>query len=170
MVSARVVKITHTVLFTLVLLASVICLGISGALVGHYNKEGYPPVHTGAYRDRIRITLVASVWSTAFAIILTIGFQLFGDNIAFGLLPHLIPVAIGFILFMIGAASLTALTNKIDCGLAGQTFSKCGVVKGLVVISWIDTILLLITLVFIITLCFIARGRYGVHKSTLYAD
>ncbi|KAK8843342.1 hypothetical protein IAR55_006998 [Kwoniella newhampshirensis] len=170
MVSARAVRIAHTVLFTLVLLASVICLGISGALVGHYNREGYPPVHTGGYRDRIRITLVASVWSTAFALILTIGFQVAGRNIAFGLLTHLVPVAIGFILFLIGAASLTGLTDKIDCGMSGQTFSKCGVVKGLVVISWIDTIILLITLVFIITLCFIARGGYGVHKSTLYAD
>lgn len=67
MPSERVIRFTHTFLFTLVLLASVVALGISGSLVGHYNSDGYPPFHTNAYRDRIRILLVASVWTTAWA-------------------------------------------------------------------------------------------------------
>ncbi|WWC73127.1 uncharacterized protein I206_107093 [Kwoniella pini CBS 10737] len=170
MPSERAIKISHSVLFGLTLLVSIIALIISAVLVAHYNKDGYPPVHTGAYTARIRILLVASVWTTVFGIILTIGFQLMGTHIAFGILPHLIPITIGFILYLIGSASLTALVDKIDCGKSGDTFSRCGVVKGLVVISWIDTIILLITLVFLITLAFVARGRYGVHKSTLYAD
>lgn len=65
MPSERVIKLSHTVLFTLSLLASIVALAISASLVSHYNSDGYPPVHTGAYRDRIRILLVASVWSTA---------------------------------------------------------------------------------------------------------
>ncbi|WVQ93254.1 hypothetical protein IAU59_000320 [Kwoniella sp. CBS 9459] len=170
MPSERAIKIAHTVLFTLVLLASIIALIISATLVAHYNKEGYPPVHTGGYTARIRILLVASVWTTAFGIALTVGFQLLGNHLAFGLLAHLVPITIGFILYLIGSASLTALTDKIDCGRSGDSFSRCGVVKGLVVISWIDTIFLVITLAFLITLAFVARGRYGVHKSTLYAD
>jgi hypothetical protein len=32
--------------------------------VAHYNSEGYPPVHTNAYRDRIRILLAAGIWTT----------------------------------------------------------------------------------------------------------
>lgn len=71
--------------------------------------------------------------------ILTVGFQLLGQSRAFGLLTHLIPIAISFILYLIGVSSLTALTDKVDCGNSGQTFSRCSVVKGLVVISWIDT-------------------------------
>ena len=67
MPSDRVVKISHSVLFTLTLLASIVALAISASLVSHYNADGYPPVHTGAYRDRIRILLVASVWTTASA-------------------------------------------------------------------------------------------------------
>lgn len=67
MVSERAVKISHTVIFVLVLVASIIALAISGSLVGHYNNDGYPPVHTGAYEARIRICLVASVWTTAIA-------------------------------------------------------------------------------------------------------
>lgn len=65
MPSERVIRFTHTFLFTLVLLSSIVALGISASLVGHYNSHGYPPVHTDAYRDRIRILLVASVWTTA---------------------------------------------------------------------------------------------------------
>lgn len=62
-----------------------------------------------------------------------------GTHRAFGILSHLVPVSIGFILFIIGTASLTALTDKIDCGRAGQSFDRCNIVKGLVIISWIDT-------------------------------
>lgn len=61
MPSERVIRFTHTFLFTLVLLASVVALGISGSLVGHYNSDGYPPFHTNAYRDRIRILHVAQL-------------------------------------------------------------------------------------------------------------
>ncbi|WWC91235.1 uncharacterized protein L201_006177 [Kwoniella dendrophila CBS 6074] len=170
MPSERVTKIAHSVLFGLTLLVGIIALIISATLVSHYNKNGYPPQHTGGYTARIRILLVASVWTTVFGIALTVGFQLLGNHVAFGILAHLVPITIAFVLFVIGAASLTALTDKIDCGRVTDAFSRCGVVKGLVVISWIESIILLVTLVFLITLAFVARGRYGVHKSTLYAD
>jgi len=62
-----------------------------------------------------------------------------GHHVVFGLLAHLIPVAIAFILFLIGSASLTALTRPISCVNAGDGFERCNIVKGLVVISWIDT-------------------------------
>ncbi|WRT69030.1 uncharacterized protein IL334_006013 [Kwoniella shivajii] len=170
MPSEKAIRLTHSILFGLVLLVSIIALIISATLVAHYNQQGYPSDHTGAYTARLRILLVASVWTTVFGIALTVGFQLLGTHVAFGILSHLVPITIAFILFMIGSASLTALVDKIDCGKAADSFSRCGVVKGLLVISWIDTIILLITLVFIITLAFVARGRYGVHKSTLYAE
>ena len=72
-------------------------------------------------------------------VIFTVGFQILGTTVVFGLLTHLVGVAIAFILFIIGASSLTALTNGIDCGVAGQGFDRCNIVKGLVIISWIDT-------------------------------
>ena len=65
MVSERGVRFSHTGIFVLIFLASVVATAISGTLVAHYNSEGYPPVNTGAYRDRIRICLVGAVWSAA---------------------------------------------------------------------------------------------------------
>jgi len=62
-VSERGVRFTHVIFFTLIVFASIVAVGISGSLVGDYNKSGYPSV---AYRDRIRILLVASVWTAAF--------------------------------------------------------------------------------------------------------
>jgi hypothetical protein len=62
-----------------------------------------------------------------------------GHHVAFGLLAHIVPIAIAFILFLIGSASLTALTRPISCGNSGDSFERCNIVKGLVVISWIDT-------------------------------
>lgn len=73
-------------------------------------------------------------------VILLVGFQVAGHNAIFGILPHLIPVLIGFVLMMIGAASLTGLTAKINCGNPDQTFERCNTMKGLVAVSWIDAV------------------------------
>lgn len=73
------------------------------------------------------------------AVVLIPGFLFAGTTVAFGLLTHIVPMVISFIIFMIGAASLTALTRYVDCGAAGQGFDRCNIVKGLVIISWIDT-------------------------------
>lgn len=182
MPSERAVRYGHAALFTLTLLASIVALAISASLVKYYNDNGYPPANTGAYRDRIRILLTASTWSTAISrelrpspyfistashggcarpggetggtslrqatghsrvlltsVVLLPGFFFLGHHLVFGILTHLIGVAIAFILFIIGASSLTALTRPIDCGRAGDSFSRCNIVKGLVIISWIDT-------------------------------
>lgn len=65
MPSERGVRYSHVALFTLTLLASIVALAISASLVKYYNDNGYPAAHYAAYRDRIRILLVASVWTTA---------------------------------------------------------------------------------------------------------
>jgi len=136
------------------------------------------------------------------------GFNLAGRNTAFEVLAHLIPIAIGWIVFLIGSASLTALTDKVNCGKSGRLsvcmssathltrfFAhhfglSCELVKGLVIIPesllpragsaamlkrchvvgadnycWI---FLTITLAFIGTMMFTARGGYGVHKASMY--
>ncbi|RXK37873.1 hypothetical protein M231_04872 [Tremella mesenterica] len=169
-ISERGVRLSHSILYGLTLLASIIALAISAALVKYYNDNGYPPAHHEAYKARIRILLVASVWTVVFGLIFLIGFNTIGRHVAMGILTHLVPTAIGFILFLIGVSSLTALTDKVDCGNSGQSFKRCDIVKGLVVISWIDTIFLFLSLAFIITLAFIARGWSGVHRSTLYIE
>lgn len=63
----RFIRISYTILFVIIAIISIITLGITASLVSKYNKDGYPPEHTGAYRDRIRLLLVASVWTTFFA-------------------------------------------------------------------------------------------------------
>ncbi|TXT08717.1 hypothetical protein VHUM_02845 [Vanrija humicola] len=103
----RAIRITHTILFILLFIIGIVSVGISGYLVGDYNKHGYPKIHTAAFRDRLKITLTASVWTVLFTLILGIGFQVAGHKPAFGILTHLIPIAIGFILFIIGAGSVS---------------------------------------------------------------
>jgi hypothetical protein len=86
------------------------------------------------------------------------GFLFKATSILFGILAHWIPLTISFvrlpcdeipsqvltiraaqILFLIGSASTTALTNGTDCGSVKEGFKRCNIVKGLVVVSWIDT-------------------------------
>lgn len=247
----RVIRITYGVIFGITCLISLITLGITASLVSKYNKDGYPPDHTGAYRDRIRLLLVASVWTTFFsreyqlvmgarrwekkgiashsarsgggggvecrcgeaggtpprdrlrlewrvpskallheqgssfplrkpsaswtahtdpAVIFNVGFQLFGHSTLWGILPHLIWVAIGFILFLIGSSALTALTDKISCGDVSDAFERCNMVKASVVTGWISTILCFIALLYLIGLAFKARAWGGVHRQNLYVD
>lgn len=86
-------------------------------------------------------------------------------------------------------ASLTALTNGLDCGKV--IWSRCNIVKGLVIISWIDTcvlpsqnrsegrrselisfrcidrIFVFLALVFVGVLAIKARSGLGARRSTL---
>lgn len=59
----RAIRITHTLLFVLLFIIGIVCVGVSGYLVGDYNKHGYPKIHRAAFRDRLRITLTASIWT-----------------------------------------------------------------------------------------------------------
>ena len=65
-ISERGVRISHSVIYGLTLLVGIIALAISASLVAYYNDNGYPGQHTNAYKDRIRILLVASVWTVFF--------------------------------------------------------------------------------------------------------
>lgn len=104
------------------------------------------------------------------SVIFQVGFQLFGHSTIWGILPHLVWVIIGFILYMIGSASLTALTDKLDCGDVSDLFQRCNMVKADVVTGWITTIMLFIALLYLLVLAFKARGWGGVHKQNLYVD
>lgn len=61
MPSERVVRLSHSIIFGLTTLAAIVALAISASLVAHYNSSGYPST---PYRDRIRICLAASIWTT----------------------------------------------------------------------------------------------------------
>lgn len=71
---------------------------------------------------------------------------------------------------MIGSASLTALTDKIDCGKVADAFERCNMVKASVVTGWITTIMLFIAMLYLLMLAFKARAWGGVHKQNLYVD
>lgn len=155
----------HVPLFTLIALTSIVCLAISAALVTYYNDNGYPP--RGAYKPRIRILLVASVWTVVISLYLLFGFLFKATSILFGVVAHWVPLTISFILFLIGSASTTALTNGTDCGNAKEGFKRCNIVKGLVVVSWIDTIFVFIAWLFVTYIAWRARRTGDTKRNTL---
>ncbi|KAM0746921.1 hypothetical protein T439DRAFT_329195 [Meredithblackwellia eburnea MCA 4105] len=162
MVSDRSIRIFHPILFLLISLASIITLAISASLVAHYNSVGYPDV---SYRDRIRICLAAAIWMTLFALYLLVGVMVQSGNILFGIASHLFSLGIGFILLIIGVSSLTALTDKTSC--SHVLWSRCRTVKGLVAITWIDTIFVFIALLCVFGLGIKSRSGAGIRRSTL---
>ncbi|GAA5900183.1 uncharacterized protein JCM6883_002768 [Sporobolomyces salmoneus] len=147
MVSARVIKLTLAPILLLSVLASIVSLAISASLEAHWRNVGFPNI---SYRDRERILLAASVWTVIVSIYALIGAVAFPGSPAFGIVFVLVAFAISFILYLIGASSLTALTDKTNCG--NVDWSRCNVTKGLVAISWIETIFVFIILLYTIYL------------------
>ncbi|GAA6011659.1 hypothetical protein JCM11491_004724 [Sporobolomyces phaffii] len=147
MVSAKAIKLTLAPLLLLSVLASIVSLAISASLESHWRKTSFPNI---SYRDRERILLAASVWTVIVSIYALVGAIAFPGSAAFGIVFVLVAFAISFILYLIGASSLTALTDKINCG--NVTWSRCNVTKGLVAISWIETIFVFIILLYTIFL------------------
>ncbi|ORY55322.1 hypothetical protein BCR35DRAFT_310087 [Leucosporidium creatinivorum] len=162
MVSDRLVRLTHTPLFVLTLIISIVTLAMSASLVAHYNSVGYPNV---SYRDRIRIILAASIWTTLIAIFFLVGVVVKPASVLFGIFSHLVSLGIAFILLLIGASSLTALTDKQSCGSAD--FDRCNIVKGLVAVTWIDTIFVFVALIAIFALGIKARSGAGMRRGVL---
>ncbi|GAA5879681.1 hypothetical protein JCM8547_008954 [Rhodosporidiobolus lusitaniae] len=157
-----VVRIALTPLAVLTLLSSIVTTAISGSLEDHWSKTNSFP--STSYRDRERILLAAGIIGIVVSIYSTIGTLRFADSAAFGIFPNLILWAIVFILGLIGASSLTALTDKIDCG--DVDWSRCNVTKGLVAIGWIETIFAFIFLIIVFFLGVKARSGAGMRKST----
>ncbi|KAG7528331.1 hypothetical protein FFLO_06242 [Filobasidium floriforme] len=166
MPSERSLKILHTPWLVLSTITSIVALAISASLVDYYNNNGYPAID-GDYKPRIRIVLVASVWMAFFSIYLLVGFLLAPGNILFGILAHWVALTIGFLLFLIGNSSLTSLTDGTSCGNVGDAFRRCNIVKGLVVVAWIDVIVIFVMWLFVTLLAWKARKALGIHRSSL---
>jgi len=160
MVSERSIRVFHPILFVLITLSSIITLAIAASLVKHYHDVGYP---SHSYRDRIRLLLAAGIWGTLFGLYLLIGVLVNSAHVMFGIASHLFSLVIGFFLLLIGSASLTALTDKTDCGTVA--WSRCHIVKGLVAIGWIDTIWVTIALLAVFGLGIKARNSGGAFRS-----
>ncbi|SCZ96660.1 BZ3500_MvSof-1268-A1-R1_Chr4-4g07526 [Microbotryum saponariae] len=163
MVSEGTVRLVHAPLLGLITLIGIVTLAMSASLVAHYNSHGYPNI---SYRDRIRIILAGSIWSFFVSVFLVVGVAVKPDNVLFGIFAHIIGLAIAFILLLIGVASLTALTDKLHCS-GIENFSRCKVVKGLVGVTWTQTVLLFIALIFVFALGVKARSGGGMRRSTL---
>ncbi|GAA5931743.1 uncharacterized protein JCM15063_001556 [Sporobolomyces koalae] len=164
MVSSRAIKLSLGPLLLLSTLASIVTLAIAASLESHWRDVGFP---NKSYRDRERILLAASIWSIVVSIYGLIGTLVFTGSAAFGIVFHLVAFAVAFILYIIGASSLTALTDKINCG--NVVWSRCNVTKGLVAISWIETIFVFIILLYTIVLGILAArsGPVALKRAAL---
>ncbi|POY74385.1 hypothetical protein BMF94_2579 [Rhodotorula taiwanensis] len=163
MVSERFVRFTMAPVALLTFLTSVVVMAIAASLEHRWKNVGFP---NNSYRDRERLLLVAGIWGIIVSLYSLIGVLVRPTSRAFGVLVHLIFYAIAFFLYLCGAASLTALTNSIDCG--NVTWSRCNVVKGgLVSTGWIGTIFTFIMLLIAIFLGVKARSGVGARKAAL---
>ncbi|GAA6048948.1 hypothetical protein JCM3770_007133 [Rhodotorula araucariae] len=164
MVSVRTVRLTITPLMVLSFLSSVIVLSIAASLEAHWSDVGFP---SRAHRDRERLLLAAGVWGTIVSLYSLVGTLVKPDAVAFGIMFHLVAFAIAFFLYLCGASSLTALVDNVNCGNPSETFSRCNVTKGLVVIGWIETIWVFLILLVVIFLGIKARSGAGIRRGAL---
>ncbi|KAG0666671.1 hypothetical protein C6P46_004337 [Rhodotorula mucilaginosa] len=163
MVSDRLIRMTIAPVALMTLLTSVVVMAIAASLESHWSSVGFP---SNSYRDRERLLLVAGIWGIIVSAYSLVGALLKPGHKAFGIFYHLIAYSIAFILYLCGVASLTALTNSIDCG--DVTWSRCNVVKGgLVSTGWIGTIFTFIMLVIATFYGIKARSGVGARNAAL---
>ncbi|GEM11681.1 hypothetical protein Rt10032_c16g5698 [Rhodotorula toruloides] len=164
MVSERTVRLVMGPFAGFTFIASVITMSIAASLEAHWQNVGFP---NKSYRDRERILLAAGIWGIIISTYSLVGTIFAPGSTAFGIFPHLIAFSIAFILYLVGAASLTALTDKVTCSNAAETFSRCNTTKALVAFGWIGTIFVFLILVFVSILGVKARSGVGARKGAL---
>jgi len=148
----------HAGYFSLVLLIGIIALAMSASVVAYQNEHGAPG---GGIQARVRILLVASVWTVVIVLYLLVGVILSARSWILGILVHFVLTVIGFFLYLIGAATVTSFLRSHE----GLNFPRRGVVHGLEIVSWIETVLLFILLPFIIGVGL--KSRESFHRATL---
>ncbi|BGP14077.1 hypothetical protein JCM10213v2_002016 [Rhodosporidiobolus nylandii] len=162
MVSERFVRLTIVPLAGLTFITAVVTLGLAAALESHWASHGFP---SGSYRDRERILLAASIWTFIVSIYSLVGTFFFPGRLAFGIMFHLIAFAIAFILYLIGASSITALIDKVDCD--NVDWSLCGETRALTAFGWLGTVFTFAILIIVLILGIKSRSGTGMRKGAL---
>ncbi|GAA95061.1 uncharacterized protein L969DRAFT_95964 [Mixia osmundae IAM 14324] len=97
-----IMKAAHPALFATIVFFSLIEIGISGALVGDYNRDGGKT----SLKTATRFLLFASLWTFIFGIFYIFGFLRMAGNVLFSIASHGIWVFVTFIFWLAGAAAL----------------------------------------------------------------
>ncbi|CCL98056.1 uncharacterized protein FIBRA_00050 [Fibroporia radiculosa] len=126
----------HPVVFTLLIIFSIIELAISGWLVARFNS--HHNFMSISVRDRTRFLLFCSAWTILLSSLYA-GFFWLSASVFTSVLSHLIFLFVTWVLWLAGAASITAaLGGGLDCG---NHFTYCGQLNALEAFAWIIWVL-----------------------------
>ncbi|KAM0755583.1 hypothetical protein T439DRAFT_351354 [Meredithblackwellia eburnea MCA 4105] len=135
MLASRVGRFYTYPLLVLTWMMAVANLGVSAALVSQFHQE-FPTHKLGA---RTVLICFAATWNTLFGLIFLIGAPI--SPKLFALKWNFVAFVISFLLFLVGAGSMTEALNGVSCS-AVDAPAKCTMFRGLEGISWTQTWLL----------------------------
>ncbi|KAI5481441.1 hypothetical protein MNV49_004197 [Pseudohyphozyma bogoriensis] len=121
---------------------SVASFGVTGALISQYGSN-FP---TGDLGSRTRLLMFGGAWNTLLELILLIGTPVAPDH--FGTGWNFVVVFISFLIFLVGAASVTETMNKLPT----HDFAKWNLFRAQEGLSWTVCWLSFIAL-FVIAYC-----------------
>lgn len=138
----------HPVVFSLIVLFSVIELAISAWLVSRFNMHHNA---SKSEQDRVRFLLFTSIWTVVFGSFYMILFlHSASGSMATSVLSHGIFLFITWVFWTAGAAAITStLGGGLNCSTQ-DTFVYCGQLNALEGFAWIIWILVTFAIIIVI--------------------
>ncbi|KAF8638396.1 hypothetical protein AX17_002239 [Amanita inopinata Kibby_2008] len=142
------IRYGHPIIFTLLILFSIIELSISAWLISRFNS-GHPPV-SHSEGDRVRFILFCSIWTLVTAPFFMIMFLIAAlGNIFSSVAAHIIYLFVTWALWTGAASAITDTLGGgrgLDCGTQVK-FLFCGQLNTLEAFAWMIWIVLTIAII-----------------------
>ncbi|EGG01052.1 uncharacterized protein MELLADRAFT_57488 [Melampsora larici-populina 98AG31] len=146
-------RISHSALFTLVMIGCLATIITSGILVGEYNVEHEMPPTEGI-ETRTRYLLFCGIWTFLLSLVSILGLSSSPDHLLFSIAGHLVWLLVTLVLFVSGAAALTAV-------IRGEHYNHQTRLEILAGFAWADSILIFLAILLILSVGLGRRNGLG---------
>lgn len=145
-------RISHLSIFTFVMIACLATIITSGILVGEYNKHEMPP--TEGIETRTRYLLFCGIWTFILSLVSILGLSSAPDHLLFSIAGHLIWLLVTLVLFVSGAAALTAV-------IRGEHYQHQKRLEILAGFAWADSVLIFSAILLVLSVGLGRRNGLG---------
>jgi len=159
------IRIGHPITFGALVVFSIIEMCISAWLTTKYNAHhNYPSL---SVRDRVRYLLFVSIWTILFGSVYLVGFLMASGTFLASVASHFIFLLLTWVLWLAGAAAITAAVGgNLNCSTQ-DVFFYCGQLNALEGFAWLIWVLLTFMLIFVLVRGIMSSKRGDGYSGSL---